>query len=553
MIFEPGLGSAACNGLEFPSANPCPSLGLAGGSIGINRSLQRNRNNLIAPRLGLAWDVTGSGKTAIRAGVGEFFNREHLQLDGARNPPWSSSVTVIRSLDANCDPSMDPNCSTPGFGTPSSGLDPSGLLPNTWQWNLTVERELWRNTKLEVGYVGSRGIHLLSFTNVMQVPDANRLEFARHPNDNSLQAGLRPFGNAFGNQNLHIVGHHGDSIYHSLQTQLTSRLQRNSILQLSYTFSRLITTTALTEFNPSDQEFSDNARPWLDRGLSPFHRPHVFSASMVYNLPTLAGHAVGGWEVGTIVQEAIGTALTFSTGGLPFSSGIGLPSGTGRFDTQRPNQAVGEPCRARSGVRYQWINPSVVTLTGFQLGSIGTASRGMCQGPGNNQIDLSLYKNFDLPITRSFFSDGLKLQFRIEFFNTFNHTQFRSVDSGYNASAVSLDDPTLDAMGNASNATRIIGASPEWNLRASNSNPRTTRNPVRAEGDFLENLSSVIKRDPAPLDVRDLRLIQEGAISRCIGNFWEGFEASTTHLLPKSYQARQINTVCFLKRYFDSV
>jgi hypothetical protein len=102
----------------------------------------------------------------------------------------------------------------------------------------------------------------------------------------------------------------------------------------------------------------------------------------------------------------------------------------------------------------------VVTLTGFQLGSIGTASRGMCQGPGNNQIDLSLYKNFDLPITRSFFSDGLKLQFRIEFFNTFNHTQFRSVDSGYNASAVSLDDPTLDAMGNASNATRIIGASP---------------------------------------------------------------------------------------------
>jgi hypothetical protein len=195
----------------------------------------------------------------------------------------------------------------------------------------------------------------------------------------------------------------------------------------------------------------------------------------------------------------------------------------------------------------------VVTLTGFQLGSIGTASRGMCQGPRNNQIDLSLYKNFDLPITRSFFSDGLKLQFRIEFFNTFNHTQFRSVDSGYNASAVSLDDPTLDAMGNASNATRIIGASPEWNLRASNSNPRTTRNPVRAEGDFLENLSSVIKRDPAPLDVRDLRLIQEGAISRCIGNFWEDFEASTTHLLPKSYQARQINTVCFLKRYFDSV
>ena len=465
--FDPALGNAACNGLEFPSDNPCPSLGLAGGSTGINRSLQRNRNNLIAPRLGIAWDVTGSGKTAVRAGLGEFFNREHLQTDVALNPPFSSSVSfVVRSLDANCNPNTDPNCPTPGYGVPSSGLDPSGLLPNTWQWNLTVERELWRNTKLEVGYVGSRGIHLLSFTNVMQVPEAGRLDFARHPNDSSLQASLRPFGTAFGNQNLPIIGHHGDSIYHALQTQLTSRLPKNSILQLSYTFSRLITTTALTEFGFSDEEFSDNARPWLDRGLSPFHRPHVFSASMVNNLPALAGHnallrhAVGGWEVGAIVQEAIGPALTFGTGFLPFSSGIGLPSGTGRFDTQRPNQAIGEPCRARDGVPNQWINPNVVTLTGFQLGSIGTASRGMCQGPGNNQVDVSFYKNFDLPVSRSFFADGLKLQFRIELFNAFNHTQFRSVDAGYNPSTVGLDDPTLDAMGNASNATRIIRASP---------------------------------------------------------------------------------------------
>jgi hypothetical protein len=84
----------------------------------------------------------------------------------------------------------------------------------------------------------------------------------------------------------------------------------------------------------------------------------------------------------------------------------------------------------------------------------------MCQGPGNNQVDLALYKNFDLPVTRSYFSEGVKLQFRIEFFNTFNHTQFKAVDIGYNASTIGLDDPTLDAMGNATNATRIISAGP---------------------------------------------------------------------------------------------
>jgi len=85
---------------------------------------------------------------------------------------------------------------------------------------------------------------------------------------------------------------------------------------------------------------------------------------------------------------------------------------------------------------------------------------GCVRAPGSHQVDLSVYKNFDLPVNRSFFSDGLRLQFRLEFFNTFNHTQFKSIDIGYNASTVGLDDPTLDAMGNASNASRIISASP---------------------------------------------------------------------------------------------
>src|SRR5207245_5982704 len=82
-------------------------------------------------------------------------------------------------------------------------------------------------------------------------------------------------------------------------------------------------------------------------------------------------------------------------------------------------------------------------LTAFQLGSIGTASRGICQGPRNNQVDLSFYKTFNLPV--SHFPESLKLQFRIELFNAFNHAQFRAVDTGYNAGTIALDHPTLDA------------------------------------------------------------------------------------------------------------
>ena len=77
----------------------------------------------------------------------------------------------------------------------------------------------------------------------------------------------------------------------------------------------------------------------------------------------------------------------------------------------------------------------------------------MCQGPGNNQVDLSFYKNFKL-------TEKLQLQFRMEFFNAFNHTQFKSVDTDFNASDLALDDPTTNADGDAINATRIISSTP---------------------------------------------------------------------------------------------
>jgi hypothetical protein len=112
----------------------------------------------------------------------------------------------------------------------------------------------------------------------------------------------------------------------------------------------------------------------------------------------------------------------------------GGPSGTGFTDNQRPNRVDGQECRASSGPDEQIINPDAYTLNGFQLGSIGSAGRGDCTGPGYFQTDLALYKNIRV-------SGRMKVQVRWDIFNVFNTTNFlfAGLNTTMNASAVTLN------------------------------------------------------------------------------------------------------------------
>ena len=105
--------------------------------------------------------------------------------------------------------------------------------------------------------------------------------------------------------------------------------------------------------------------------------------------------------VNVTVLDPTGSVTVF-TGSLPGLNGG--PSGTGYTDNQRPNRVTSEPCNAKSGAEEQIINPNAYTLNGFRLGTIGTAERGDCTGPGYFNIDLALYKNFPL-------GNGINFQF----------------------------------------------------------------------------------------------------------------------------------------------
>jgi hypothetical protein len=457
--FNPALGNDPCNGLlQAPGTNFCQSAGFQGGADGPNRSLYDNATGLIAPRVGVAWDVFGNGHTAIRGGLGRFFTRERLgpSLSLAfQNPPFNQLLSGTRLVDSAAEPCE--GCFATGNGFPKMGRElDGGANPNNWQWNVTWEQQLWKSTTFELSYVGNRGSDLLRVRDINQVPNADnnhngindRLDYVRAGDDQAAKAALRPFG-VFGDQTIQFWDHTGTSIYHSLQTQLVSHFGTNSLLQVSYTWSKLIADDPLNDSSGSIQRetaISDNSNNNLDRQLAAVDRRHIFNASAVLGLPSLEGkgsfarNVFGDWQLATIAQYASGVPLSIYVGSLPgIRNGAG---GTGYDNNQRPNR-TNAPCRASGGDPEQILNPAAYTLVGQQLGTFGNSGRGNCAGPDFFTVDLALYKNVKL-------SERVKMQLRFEVFNVFNRNNFIAlgtlgVDNVLDPTGITLDAPLASA------------------------------------------------------------------------------------------------------------
>jgi len=341
--------------------------------------------------------------------------------------------------------------SSGGTGTQSVQISPN--LANSWQWNLTTEVAPFRNAKLEVGYVALRGIHLATYVDIDQLAPQNRLAWlTRASGDNAN--GLFPFGAKYGGAPgaIYQWSHYGDSIYHSLQSQFTLKLSRNSIFQTSYTWSKNIANTE-GDYPNNQDGIADLYDTRASRGLSNFDRTNVFSSSLVYNLPTLDGKngllkgVAGGWETSTVVSIATGNALTI-TGGLQGTTCVSLAGGTPCTGTlgADPWGAVGNGAFTNlsvrplmtggdcfSGNKLQYIDPNTFTMNGYAIGQRPFGNTGQCHGPAIRDVDFALDKNWSMPKA---LGENTKLQFRLEFFNLFNHPMFRygssSLDSNQN-------------------------------------------------------------------------------------------------------------------------
>ena len=209
----------------------------------------------------------------------------------------------------------------PEYGAPGTALETKAGNVHYWQWNVTVEHELFRNTVVELAYVGSKGLGLLGQTNLNEVPPENRLAYAqtrrRRPSDRSTAPP------ASATADLPLWQHDRNSIYHGLQVALNSRFGHGSVLALAYTWSKLITHRVANAdgrqpgFDSTPLHGQHPAEPQPCARAAPTAR-HMFNASLVLALPTLQDkspfvrHVLGDWEFTTIVQAGTGYPVTVS-------------------------------------------------------------------------------------------------------------------------------------------------------------------------------------------------------------------------------------------------
>jgi hypothetical protein len=451
-LYNPSLPSTdACNGLiTVPGYQPCAAANALFGTsftaaaYGQNKYLKDVNYHLFAPRLGISWDPTGKGNMAVRAGFGQFFQRDRTTpaYVNANNSPFSVANTFARTL--NTPPANLLGASA----SPSGGYDPSANVSNSLQWNAAVEYGFAKNTTLEVGYVGNNAVHQLNVYQLNYVPPSGWLQGA-FLSGNALNS-LRIYPN-FGTMAWWL--NNGSANYQSLQVLFKTQIQKLQ-LQAAYTWGHSIGD--ITQQNSSGglgwDSYTFGPDPRLDRGNTAINRPQVFVANAVYYLPDLKGQnsivreVAGGWELAGITQYSSGSSLSFYQGSLsedtallanPTAPGAGTVNnlfgvGNGGNPPLRPLLS-GQSCYSNLG-GSQVVNPGAVTLIGYPIGTYpaGVQGRGYCHGPGFVNTDFSVDKNWRV------WGERMRIQFRMDFFNLFNHANFRGDQAngiGWNGSS----------------------------------------------------------------------------------------------------------------------
>jgi hypothetical protein len=481
--FQPSLydplkpASDACNGiLVVPGADPCGDANAvfgttySSGTPGPNKYLRDQNYHLFAPRLGFIWDPWGNGKTAVRFGVGQFYQRERVSPNNslAANAPFAVNGHLQRAIDG-CPSNAPPECQNQlgagGAAAPSAGANPGSNIPNSWQWNFSIQHTIAKDTALEIGYVGNRAIHLTSSYDANFIPQANWTEVA-FTGDANAQMKFRPFPTA---KEIQYWDHNGDASYHSLQVLFKTRYKRSQ-LTAAYTWSHSISDVQLDDSSggAGGQNFLDPNRPFLDRGNSPINRPHIFVANAYFYLPELKGssaltrNTLGGWEMAVITTAASGNSRSIYQNGVSDfgpnvakcafvdfatctvgggDTSLAMLVGTGRNDMQRP-LITGVPCDSGRSAN-QIYNPAAFTLVGYVLGTIpdNMEPRGYCHGPHLVNTDFSIDKNWKL-------TEKFNMQFRLDFFDLFNHPNFRGdqLQAAAPAANVNCGDPNAHGL-----------------------------------------------------------------------------------------------------------
>jgi hypothetical protein len=409
-----------------------------------------------APRVGLAWDPTGSAKWLVTSSYGIFYEPYYTGQGGPLQSPISAPPFL-----------QTPQVSTPNFADPFNGNPPINgqfstpltnltlaanlPLPYTQDYDLNIQRSFGSDLLFEVGYVGTEGTKLprmIEANPAIYIPgvdaDGDPISTSSNADQRRIHSGCTladpPTSCAFSSTGL-ITGI-ANSSYNALETSLRKRFSHGLSFLASYTYSKSIDDSSsfnLTgsaskplagENDLAQNPFDVNA----ERGRSLFDARHRFVLSYQWSLPWLReGHGwyqqvFGNWQVNGIVTAMTGTPFTVFDGN-DFSVQGSAPEISGFF-SNRPNVVAGQNPNDGPKTTSAWLNPNafqrITQDPNSPVQQFGSAGRNIAQGPGYTDFDFSLFKNIRL-------KESKELQFRAEFFNIFNHTNFNLPDSDMNS------------------------------------------------------------------------------------------------------------------------
>jgi outer membrane receptor protein involved in Fe transport len=429
-LFVPGAQSKV-----FPNAPPGL---LYPGDPGVPAGLIPTQKTGFAPRVGLAFDPTGSGKWLLTAAYGIFYEPYVNGQGGPLQDPISAPPYL-----------QTPQVNFPNFANPFNGTNPFGLtfaqpmtllvvnrnlrLPYAQDFDLNIQKSFGRDWLFEIAYVGTTGVKLPRFIEgnpAIYIPGRSTED---NVNQRRLYSGCtlaQPENCVYGS--VGEIASIANSSYNALESSLQKRFSHGLSFLASYTYSHSIddvssfniTGSASQQVAGENDLAQDPFNLAAERGRSMFDARHRFVLSYEWSVPfwrqahTWYEHVLGNWQFNGIATLMSGTPFTvFDPNDVSLQGSAPEISG---FSSNRPN-VIGNP---NSGPRtpQEWFNTAafqrLIPDPNSPVEQFGDEGRNVVQGPGYANWDFSALKN--IPVT-----EGKQFQFRAELFNFLNHTNFR--------------------------------------------------------------------------------------------------------------------------------
>jgi hypothetical protein len=444
-LFEPGKQSTV-----MPNA---PAGLLYPGDQGVPAGLIPTFKKGFAPRVGLAWDPTGSSKWLVTSAYGIFYEPYYTGQGGPLQSPISAPP-YLQTEQISVPNFADPYNGNPppanSFATPLTNLTltPNLPLPYSQDWDLNVQRSFGSDLLLEVGYVGTKGTKLPRFIEgnpAIYVPGIDAA--TGQPNSTSgnadqrrLYSGCTLAANSppCTYSSTGLIAGIANSSYNALEASLKKRFSHGLSFLASYTFSKSIddassfnmTGSASKPVAGENDLAQDPFNLGAERGRSLFDSRHRLVLSYQWSIPLWRQphgwyqQILGAWQLNGIATVMSGTPFTVFDSNDVSEQGS-APEITG-FSANRPNLVAGQNPNSGPRTPTAWLNASafqrITPDPNSPVQQFGTAGRNIAVGPGYADWDFSAFKNIRV-------TEGKEFQFRAEFFNLLNHTNFRLPDS----------------------------------------------------------------------------------------------------------------------------